>query len=284
MAWGEDNAGELYAVRYDTGRVQQLVIGSGGGAANFPQSLHQTGCFDTVNRTQVTSGVIPYTVAQGFWSDGADKERYLALPNGTTISVDASGDWVLPEGSVVIKNFRYNGKLFETRFVVRHTGGKGYSAYTYSWSDDEQNADPGSGCGRQPDADPGLRLGLPGARPCFACHTTAAGFTLGPETRQLNVNGFYPSTGRTANQFATLASIGMFSGNPAALAPLPAIGDTRCRCRPAPRRTCTSTAPSATGPGGPASGRWTPASTRRSPARACATWPRPWATWARRAP
>ena len=59
VAWGKDNAGELYAVRYDTGRVQQLVIGSGGGAADFPQSLHQTGCFDTVNRTQVTSGRHP---------------------------------------------------------------------------------------------------------------------------------------------------------------------------------------------------------------------------------
>ena len=85
---------------------------------------------------------------------------------------------------------------------------------------------PGSGCRRQPDAGPRLVWDYPARDQCFACHTTAAGFTLGPETRQLNVNGFYPSTGRTANQFATLASIGMFSGNPAALAPLPAIGDT----------------------------------------------------------
>jgi hypothetical protein len=43
------------------------------------------------------------------------------------------------------------------------------------------------------------------------CHTQAAGFSLGPETAQLNGNLLYASTGRTANQLATLDHIGMFS-------------------------------------------------------------------------
>jgi mono/diheme cytochrome c family protein len=43
------------------------------------------------------------------------------------------------------------------------------------------------------------------------CHTAAAGFALGPETAQLNKDVTYPSTGRTANQMATLEHIGVFS-------------------------------------------------------------------------
>lgn len=49
-----------------------------GGAADFPALLSATGCFSTSNPTQVASGVVPYTVAQPFWSDGAEKERYVA--------------------------------------------------------------------------------------------------------------------------------------------------------------------------------------------------------------
>jgi hypothetical protein len=35
------------------------------------------------------------------WSDGFDKERMLALPNGTTISVRGDGDFDLPVGTVL---------------------------------------------------------------------------------------------------------------------------------------------------------------------------------------
>ena len=139
--------------------------GSGGGAADFPQQPSPDRVLRHRQPHPVTSGVIPYTIAQPFWSDGASKERYLALPNGTTISVDAAGDWVLPEGSVTIKNFRYNGKLFETRFVVRHTGESGLLGVHVLVDGRRAERDPGSGGGVQPDARRRLRLGLPGARP-----------------------------------------------------------------------------------------------------------------------
>ncbi|HKO92892.1 MAG TPA: hypothetical protein VJU61_17170 [Polyangiaceae bacterium] len=58
----------------------------------------------------------------------------------------------------------------------------------------------------------------------FACHSAAAQFSLGLETRQLNIDGFYPSTARTVNQRYTLDYIGMLNGN-TALPPFPAIDD-----------------------------------------------------------
>jgi mono/diheme cytochrome c family protein len=57
---------------------------------------------------------------------------------------------------------------------------------------------------------------FPGEAQCMQCHTTAAGFALGPETAQLNKDFTYPSTAITANQLATLDHIVAFAS------PLPA--------------------------------------------------------------
>jgi len=223
VGFGQDNAGELYVVRYSAGKVHQLIAGSGGGATDFPAQLSGTGCFTSASPPQPVSSAIPYSIAQSFWSDGAAKERFLALPNGTQISVDSSGDWELPPGGVTIKSFRLNGQLFETRFFVRHSNGT-YSGYTYQWNEAQTQATlvPPGGATRNI---AGLTWTYPSRSQCFACHGQAPKGSLGIETRQLNVDGFYPSTGRTANQFYTLTSIGMLTGNLASLAPFPAIAD-----------------------------------------------------------
>lgn len=44
---------------------------------------------------------------------------------------------------------------------------------------------------------------------CMECHTSAAGFALGPETAQLNKEFTYPSTQRIANQLETLDHVMM---------------------------------------------------------------------------
>ena len=51
----------------------------------------------------------------------------------------------------------------------------------------------------------------------MSCHTSVAGFALGPETAQFNRDFTYSTTGRTANQLTTLDHIMMFS------APLPGM-------------------------------------------------------------
>ena len=50
----------------------------------------------------------------------------------------------------------------------------------------------------------------------MGCHNSTAGFALGVNTRQLNGNHTYSSTGITANQIATWSSIGLFSNAPTA--------------------------------------------------------------------
>jgi uncharacterized repeat protein (TIGR03806 family) len=174
------------------------------------------------NPPGLAPGVIPYSIAEPFWSDSAFKTRYLALPDGATFSVQSDGDFLLPAGAVTIKNFQWQGQYFETRFFVRFDDGT-YGAYTYLWNDAQDEAflvDPIDGDSKTLAG--GHVWDYPTENQCFTCHVSAAGFSLGLETRQINVDQLYPSTGRTANQFDTLSGLGMLSGNVASLPPMPA--------------------------------------------------------------
>ena len=73
------------------------------------------------------------------WSDGADKQRYFAIPDGMTIAIGADNDWDLPIGSVAMKTFSVGGKRIETRLFMRHDDG-GWAGYTYEWNADGKDA------------------------------------------------------------------------------------------------------------------------------------------------
>lgn len=198
-----------------------------GTSASAPSTLlSQSPCVVSVANPPVFSaGVIPYSVAAPFWSDGADKARYLALPDGAAFDVQADGDWTMPPGAVTIKNFLWQGQYVETRFFVRYTDGS-YGAWTYRWNDAQTEAFlVDSTLGESTTLPGGHVWSYPTQAQCFECHTEAAGFSLGLETRQLNVEQLYPATGRVANQFETLDFLGMLSGAES-LPPLPTHDDT----------------------------------------------------------
>ena len=46
----------------------------------FPRKLSETGLFTSVREHKVAPGVMPYSINAPFWSDGAHKERFFALP------------------------------------------------------------------------------------------------------------------------------------------------------------------------------------------------------------
>jgi uncharacterized repeat protein (TIGR03806 family) len=165
------------------------------------------------------AGLIRYTVTAPFWSDGADKTRWLALPDATTITTTTDGDFSFPAGSVLVKQFHLGTELIETRLLMRHPDGV-WAGYSYAW-----DAQLGDGVlvtgGRTADVG-GQDWVFPSSAQCTVCHTVAAGNTLGLETLQLNGSFTYPGTGRTANQLTTLAGINVLTGagNPGSLASL----------------------------------------------------------------
>lgn len=215
VSFGQDNDGELYLVT-TTGlfRIDPVLT-----TTELPQRLSDTGCVQTRAPWQPADGLIPYQPIEGFWSDGANKTRYLAIPDNTRIQLADSGDFLFPRGSVLVKNFALDQRLVETRLYLHNADGS-WAGYSYQWNDAGSDALLVSG---SQDVDIGGQLWhYPSAGECTLCHTAAAGFSLGLETAQLDVSFTYPQTGISANQLDTLTAIDVL-----ARAPTPAQRRTR---------------------------------------------------------
>lgn len=208
-SFGQGNDGELYVVDIAGGGLYKIVAGTGGApGASLPTLLSATGCVNPQSPSQAASGLVPYAPAAPFWSDHAAKERWLALPNRTAIGVASDGDFALPIGTVLMKHFRLNGTLIETRLFMRHPDGD-WAGYTYEWN--AQGSDATLVQGGKTVTIGAQSWRYPSGGECLTCHTAAAGFALGLETAQLNKDLTYASTGRTANQLRTLDAISMFT-------------------------------------------------------------------------
>lgn len=217
-AFAQDPNGELFIVGY-SGGLYALQPASGG-TDTIPAQLSATGCVDPADPKRPSAGLIPYAPNASFWSDGADKLRWIGLPSNATITPQANGDWEFPNGTVLVKSFRLNGRLIETRLFMRHPDGE-WAGYTYEWNDAETDATRVTA--GKTKAFGAQTWVYPSEAQCLQCHTQVAGRSLGLETAQLNGVLTYPQTGRTANQIATLNAIGVLS--PALTGSLPAYPD-----------------------------------------------------------
>ena len=176
--------------------------------------------------------MIPFDIIAPLWSDGSAKTRWIAVPNdGTHDSVAEQivyreeEDWSYPVGTVLLKHFELaldesapsDTRRLETRFLV-HGQDSVYYGFTYRWNASGTDATlvtesevetltitEKDGSTRQQD------WYYPGQSDCQACHTAAAGYVLGPKTRQLNSDQLYPVTGRVGNQLESLNHIGVFN-------------------------------------------------------------------------
>ena len=207
--FAEDTDGEVYAVALEEGQIYKLLPNVVAGPNNFPDRLSKTGCVSPNDPKKPASGLIAYGVNAPLWSDGAVKDRWMALPDGQKITVnDTDGHFDFPAGTVLMKTFSLGGKRIETRLFTRHDDG-GWAGYTYEWLDDQSDAvflksSKTKTVGTQ-------TWSYPSRSDCVGCHTEAAGRSLGPEVAQLNGDYVYPTTNFISNQLKTLDHIGMFT-------------------------------------------------------------------------
>lgn len=213
-SFGQGADGEIYVLDYGTGKIHKLVPSGTPAPDAFPQLLSETGCVVPSAPAQPASGLIPYEVNSPLWSDGAAKKRWMALPDGARITINEDGDWDLPVGSVLMKEFSSGTRRLETRLLVRHDDGN-WAGYSYEWNDAQTDAAllPAGKTVVAP-----TPWTFPSRGECLACHTNAAGRSLGLETAQMNRNLVYPG-GRNAPQLATLEHIGLFVNAPPANPP-----------------------------------------------------------------
>lgn len=144
-----DAAGELYLCRLSNegGGIFKLVPNpSTTPPDGLPALLSQTGLFSSLLYRTPSTKLIPYTVNHPFWSDGANKYRWAAIPTGMTVGYSPNGEWTFPEGSVFVKHFDLpisdvtptTVRRLETRVLVKSTAGV-YGG-TYKWNSTKTQA------------------------------------------------------------------------------------------------------------------------------------------------
>ncbi|MBM3736298.1 MAG: hypothetical protein FJW39_10980 [Acidobacteria bacterium] len=220
--FAEDHAGELYMMTHHDGRIYQLAPrhDKTDRSREFPRLLSETGLFRTARTLDPMPGLIPYSVNSPLWSDGADKQRFLAVPGDAKIRYASNEQWLLPEGSVLVKTFSLGGRRIETRLLVLLPGDatrEQWVGYVYVWNDAQTDAEllPKGSLEKtytvngQPH-----KWYFPSRNDCLVCHNEKARFVLGLNAWQMNRNHDYG--GKSANQIETLQAIGMFDRPPRA--------------------------------------------------------------------
>lgn len=208
VGFGLDHQGELYFIDYMAAKYYTLErIPVERNPHPFPRKLSDTGLYTDVRHHKLHPSIIPYTVNSPLWSDGAYKDRSMALPGTSRIQFTERGAWKFPERSVLIKSFAFEREpgnpqtreWVETRLLVLEQNE--WVGYTYRWNAAQTDADLVEAPGadqvltiRDPQAVGGIRQQqwhFPSRTECMVCHSRAGGFILGPHTLQMNKSHTY---------------------------------------------------------------------------------------------
>jgi uncharacterized repeat protein (TIGR03806 family) len=190
------------------------------------------------------AGVNPYAVNAPLWSDGAEKDRFIALPGTSQIEFDAvtyphgpdypDVGWRFPDGAVLVKTFSLaldsshpeQTRRLETRILHYRQmpgnddeyGAQFWNGYTYVWNDEQTDAELLDAAGLdqtftiQDAAAPGGKREqtwhFPSRSECTLCHTMASKYILGVTTLQMNREFDYG--GHRENQLTVLNRLGVF--------------------------------------------------------------------------
>jgi len=245
VEFAQDGAGEVYLVDFVSGEFHRIVKAPPQVATKpFPRKLSETGLFASTKDNVPAAGLIPYSVNAPLWSDGAEKERFIALPGDTKIGFDKviyphgpdypDVGWRFPDGTVLVKTFAIETEKgnaaslqrLETRILQYRKmpgnddeyGAQYWNGYTYVWNDDQTDAEllPAEGLDRKliikdaaaPGGQREQTWRFPSRAECTLCHTMASKYVLGVTTLQMNKAHDYGD--KQENQLAVLEQLGVF--------------------------------------------------------------------------
>lgn len=150
----------------------------------LPMHLSETGLYAEGSLSELAEGVMPYAPRYELWSDGADKLRWLLLPEGTTIDTSDIDAFVFPVGTKAWKEFSRDGKKLETRLLWKTSTGWLQVAYAWNEAQDDAVSVP-----RGADDVLGTTHDIPQRIDCRECHGGSADTLLGVSAVQLAHGG-----------------------------------------------------------------------------------------------
>lgn len=191
---------------------------------DLPRLLGDTGLHEASPALRVRGGIAAFSPQYPLWSDGAAKRRWLYLPPGTSIDASRPDAWQFPRGTKLWKEFAFDGRPVETRYIERARDGKWRFA-VYVWNPDGTEAvlAPARGIAALPvAAAPEGVYAIPSRSDCLACHgsTTvpvlgATALQLSPDRDPLAAGGNPPGPGES--DLRALVERGWVRGLPRAL-------------------------------------------------------------------
>lgn len=202
---GEDAEGELYVATIrelatETGCIYRLRRPAVHELNELPPTLAATGLFADWQTLKPAKGLVPFEVRVPFWSDGAQKRRWIALRPGAEVTLASRDKLQFPPGTVFVKHFDIAmdertpdvRRRLETRVLVCDESGETFGA-TYRWSVDGRRADIVNQ--NQTEDLSIIELSgvsttqtwqYPGRFECNMCHNSASEGVLGYTLRQLD--------------------------------------------------------------------------------------------------
>ncbi|HEY6079679.1 MAG TPA: hypothetical protein VIW29_12780 [Polyangiaceae bacterium] len=149
----------------------------------LPQRLSQTGLFADMREERLAAGVFAYAPEFTLWSDGADKRRFIAIPEGSRIDSHDAETWTFPEGTKLWKEFHAGDLHLETRLLQKTgPGAADWAAAAYVWRTDQSDAELAPYGALDVFA---TSHDVPTSGECFGCHDGGPSRILGFSAVQL---------------------------------------------------------------------------------------------------
>jgi uncharacterized repeat protein (TIGR03806 family) len=144
-----------------------------------------------------------YELSSPFFSDYAEKQRLIKIPNGTLMNPVDDGLLDFPEGTIIVKTFYYfkdkrdetkGKKVIETRLLVKRSSD--WQTATFLWNDDQTDANLiSAGLNKSVNwiAETGearaISYHIPSNAECTTCHQSSGKIMpIGPKVRNLNID------------------------------------------------------------------------------------------------
>jgi hypothetical protein len=155
------------------------------GGTRAPSRLSETGLYDSTGAIDPRN--VPFVPQYPLWTDGAEKQRWVRLPDGAKIDVSDVDAWRFPVGTRFWKQFSWGGRKVETRMIWKASKNDWVFA-TYVWNEDQTDAvlAPESGVPNVMELARGKRHSVPGVEDCRNCHESSPAVVLGFNALQLS--------------------------------------------------------------------------------------------------
>jgi mono/diheme cytochrome c family protein len=153
--------------------------------AAAPGRLSETGLY--ASSGEIDPSNLPFVPQYPLWTDGAEKKRWVYLPENATIDASDVDAWRFPDGAKFWKQFSWNGRKVETRMIWK-AGADNWVFATYIWTEDQKDAvlAPETGVANVVEVGRGKRHSIPSVEDCSACHRSGPSVVLGFTALQLS--------------------------------------------------------------------------------------------------